>query len=422
MKLSNQKQSSWKLALILFFVTSMVESAGMSHVFSFMPVYLQNMNVGHIETWVGVLSALTFIVGLPLIPLWGVWADRFGGKSVIIRSAYVEMAVFIVLGMSHILIGVVISMLMVGFQLGNTGIMLSSIRKLVPNGKVGFAISLFSVSSPIGMAVGPLVGGVLTSFHVVNLHDLYFIDGLLSFITGTMLLLLYHENQDVRGIVSESTKLNTESVWVTAWKSVHFTFSLYITWVLFGVYTVIMMARQMVNPYLPIAIEHLHIQMSQSTLFIGVLMGLSALVGSAITVFAGKLGDRLGFTRILFISFVASVPVTALLGFSHKLVPFTICLTLFSAFVSIGSAMVFTLFSTLIPESHRNTALNLIYLPLYFGGIVGPTIATGLTHFGLFALFVGASLLFLTGTVFVAFTLLSRSWRSNTAQVSEQNL
>lgn len=32
--------SRWLFVLILFFLTSMVESIGMSHVFSFMPVYL----------------------------------------------------------------------------------------------------------------------------------------------------------------------------------------------------------------------------------------------------------------------------------------------------------------------------------------------------------------------------------------------
>ena len=372
----------------------------MSHVFSFMPLYLQQMNVAHVGTWVGILSALIFVVGLPLVPLWGVWANRIGGKIVIIRSAYVEMVVFGALGLSQSLVGVLISMMLVGFQLGNTGIMLSSIRDRVPNDRVGFAVSLFSVSSPLGMALGPLVGGALTSLHSFTLHDLYLLDGGLSFATGTMLLVFFRE-QDLH----HARRTPGESVWTTAWKSVRFTFSLRITWILFGVYLALMVARQMVNPYLPIAIEHLHMHMTQRTVVIGGLMGWTAFVGAIITVFAGKLGDRVGFVRILAISFAASVPVTLLLGTLHQVVLFTFCLAVFSGMISIGGAMVFSLFATRIPQSHRSTAMNLVYLPLYLGGIIGPATASGLIHLGLFGPFAGAGLMFFAGFVLIMLTL-----------------
>jgi MFS family permease len=136
MNIDNTHQTRWQIALILFFLTSAVESMSMSHVFAFMPVYLQSMHVSYVETWVGILSAVTFVVGLPLVPLWGVWAERYGGKIVVIRSAYVEMIVFVVLALSHSLIGVFAAMMLVGFQLGNTGIMLAAIRQATPDGRV----------------------------------------------------------------------------------------------------------------------------------------------------------------------------------------------------------------------------------------------------------------------------------------------
>ncbi|MCL6442354.1 MAG: MFS transporter [Alicyclobacillus sp.] len=392
--------SGWKLTLALFFVTSIVESMGMSHVFSFLPVYLQQMNISHVETWVGILNSLTFVLGLPLVPLWGVWADRFGGKAVIIRSAYVEMIVFLALGLSTSLAGVFISMLLIGFQLGNTGIMLAVIRRLVPHNRVGFAVSLFSVSSPVGMAFGPLLGGLVTASHLVSLHGLFESDGVLSFLTGTMLLLFYRETR-----VTPDALGGTESAWATAWKSVQSIFTLRITWILFGAYTVVLMGRQMVSPYLPMVIEQLDVHMADTTVLIGSLMGLTALVGAIITVFAGKLGDKVGFTRILSLAFAIGVPVTLLLGMSQQPWPFTLYLTLFSAMTSIGGAMVFALFSTRIPETHRSTALNLVYLPLYVGGIVGPAIASWLASLAQIGPFIGASALFCAGFLLVRLTL-----------------
>lgn len=392
-------RTGWRMVLALFFLTSSVESMSMSHVFSFLPVYLQSMHVIHVETWVGFLSAIIFVMGLPLVPLWGIWAQRYGGKAVVIRSAYVEMIVFLILGFSNSLLGVFIAMLLVGFQLGNTGIMLAAIRNETPDSRVGFAVSVFSVSSSIGMAGGPFIGGLITGLQLLNLHGLYMLDGLLSFMTGTMLLLFYHQAPVDAAEVQMTEHSPGQSAWRAAWKSVRFTFSLRVTWILFGVYTVVMMARQMIMPYLPIAIEHLPFHFISVTMTIGALMGFSAVVGAAITVGAGRLGDKVGFIRILVLSFALALPAVLVLGFSRHTLLFTAALVVFSAAYSIGGAMVFALFSTRIPASHRMTAMNLVYLPLYIGGIVGPSIASGLTHIGLFGPFLGAAVLFLIGVV-----------------------
>jgi MFS transporter, DHA1 family, multidrug resistance protein len=385
----------WQVVLILFFITSSVESMSMSHVFAFMPVYLQSMHVPHVETWVGILSAVTFVVGLPLVPLWGIWAQRYGGKLVVMRSAYVEMVVLVILGLSHSLFGIFSAMMLVGFQLGNTGIMLAAIRQVAPDERVGFAVSVFSLSSSVGMAGGPLVGGIITGLHLLNLHGLYMLDGLLSFITGSMLLFFYRQPILPSVVHGADMKTTRESAWTVAWQSIRFTFSLPVTWTLFAIYTVVMMTRQMITPYLPIAIERLPLHSVSTTMSIGGLMGLSAVIGAVITIVAGRLSDRVGFNRILILAFICSLPAVLLLGLSRDVAWFTLALTVFSAGYSIGGAMVFALFSTRIPETHRSTALNLVYLPLYIGGIVGPGIASGLTRIGLFGPFLGAAVLFI---------------------------
>jgi DHA1 family multidrug resistance protein-like MFS transporter len=387
--------TGWKATLLLFFLTSVIESYGYSHLGAFLPVYIQGMQVHHAATWVGVLNALTFVVGLPLVPLWSVWANRYGGKAVIIRSAYVEALVFTVLGFNHTLPGVVIAMAMTGFQLGNTGIMLSSLRRLVPNDQMGSAVSTFSVSSPVGMALGPLIGGWLVRATPLTLHDLYFIDAVLSVLTGTMLLLFYRETAPAASTASSG--LVRESAWRTAWKSVRFTFSLSVTWILFGIYSLLTIARQMVNPYIPVAIEQIYRHHENLTVAIGAMMGLTALVGAMITVVAGRIGDGVGFTKVLAIAFAVNIPACALLGFSHHLLWFGLLLTVHSAAITIGGAMIFALFSTLIPESHRSTALNLVYLPMYVGGIAGPLLASGLTRFGVAGPFGGAAVVSLIG-------------------------
>ena len=62
---------------------------------------------------------------MPLVPLWGVWADKYSRKAVIVRSALVEAVVFAGVALSREPWQLALSMLLIGFQLGNTGVMLA---------------------------------------------------------------------------------------------------------------------------------------------------------------------------------------------------------------------------------------------------------------------------------------------------------
>ncbi len=66
----------------------MVEGLGVSQIFALVPTYLRDMGVPEADrlAFVGLFSALIFVVGMPLVPLWGVWADKYSRKAVIVRS------------------------------------------------------------------------------------------------------------------------------------------------------------------------------------------------------------------------------------------------------------------------------------------------------------------------------------------------
>jgi MFS transporter, DHA1 family, multidrug resistance protein len=57
-----------------------------------------------------------------------VWAERYGRIPIIARSAFVEMVVFAVLWFAQNRWEAAFGLLLVGFQLGNTGVMLTALR------------------------------------------------------------------------------------------------------------------------------------------------------------------------------------------------------------------------------------------------------------------------------------------------------
>jgi len=120
----------WRILVAVFWVTSMVEGLGVSQIFALLPTYLREMGVAASDrlAFIGLFSALIFVVGMPLVPLWGAWADKYSRKVVIVRSALVEAVVFAGVALAREPWQVALAMLLIGFQLGNTGIMLAGIR------------------------------------------------------------------------------------------------------------------------------------------------------------------------------------------------------------------------------------------------------------------------------------------------------
>ena len=79
-----------------------------------------------------------------------------------------------------------LSMLLIGFQLGNTGIMLGAIRDVVPRRRIGTVIAVFGASGPIGFAVGPALGGFLVDGLGWPLSSIFWVSAGLSIATAAL--------------------------------------------------------------------------------------------------------------------------------------------------------------------------------------------------------------------------------------------
>jgi MFS family permease len=59
-----------------------------------------------------------------------------------------------------------VGLLLVGFQLGNSGVMMATIRDATPRPRLGLALGVFAASSPLGFGAGPTLG----QFMIDDLH------------------------------------------------------------------------------------------------------------------------------------------------------------------------------------------------------------------------------------------------------------
>jgi MFS family permease len=401
---STRRASGWITLLVLFGIASIIEAGSVSHVFRFMPLYLATVNVppAEVPAWTGYLNAAFFLFGLPLVPFWGVWAERYGRVPIIARSAFVEMVVFTVLWFAQNRWEAAFGLLLVGFQLGNTGVMLTALRAATPTGRVGLAISLFGVAPSLGFALGPVTGGWLVDHGVLNLHTLFAVDAALSLAAGVLLLAFAREGVRPPAPSGSAARL--------ALRALRMALTGRVTLIVFGVFGLAYFALQIANPFLPLLVIRLHGGTAGVAGQIGIVFGASALLGALLSPLAGSAGDRYGFRPILAGACVLAATSLGALALAPNLVWLTAAAVALGAASATAISMVFALLATAAPEERRATTLNLVLLPIYFSSVAGAVVGALLVRNGLnTVLFAGAAISLVAALLTTRLPSVSRS-------------
>jgi MFS family permease len=391
------RRQDWRVLVGVFWVTSMIEGLGVSQIFALVPTYLRQMGVPEADrlAFVGLFSALIFVVGMPLVPLWGVWADKYSRKAVIVRSALVEAVVLAGVALSREPWQLALSMLLIGFQLGNTGVMLAGIRDVTPRRRLGTVMGIFGASSAVGMALGPTLAGLLIDGLGWTLSAVFWLSAALS--VGTALLVTFG-SREVRPEVVPQGRILT-----LAFGAVRGVLADPAVRRIFLIFGVSFLASQMSRPYLPVLVETLVGTGPGLASSIALVMGTAALVGGLIAPLGGVLGDRIGFRPVLAGALAAGGIVMVLMPFVPAVAALAGLAVVLSTAAATVSAMVFGLLATDVPSERRSATLNLVYLPLYAAGILGPALGAGIVSVaGLPGPFLLGGAVFIVGAIVIA--------------------
>ncbi len=384
----------WRIVVAIFWITQLVESMGVSQVFALLPTYLRELGVPEADRlpFVGLYSSLVFVLGLPLVPLWGVWADKISRKAVIIRSALVEVVVFGLAALAHEPWQLALAVVLIGFQLGNTGVMLAAIRDATPRRRLGTTIALFGAAGPVGFAVGPALAGLLIDGLGWGIPGVFALSSGLSLFTA---LLVGLGTREIRPEV-----IPAGSVLRLALSAVRGVLADPAVRGLFAVYGVVFLANQVSRPYAPVLVERLVGTGPGLASSIGLVVGVAALVGAVMSPVAGLAADRVGFRPVLLAALVTGGLMSLLMPAMPVVGLLALTAVGLGAAVATTGAMVFSLLATEVPAARRSATLNLVYLPLYVAGILGPVLGAGMSSVaGAPGPFVLGGVVFLLGAV-----------------------
>jgi DHA1 family multidrug resistance protein-like MFS transporter len=366
-------RNDWRLTIALFALTGLVESLAFGHLSAFTPLYLRQLHVapGDVPRWTGILSSLGFIIGLPMLPFWGVLADRYGRKIIIIRSSVAAALIYALSALAPNVYWLGFARFWGGFVLGNTGVMMAVQADITPRDRLGTAVAIISAGSPVGMAVGPMLGGQIVD--TLGVRSLLWLDtGLTLLVVLALVLFLREEPREVdrtqtaRAGVAEAIRAIVHTPLVAG---------------LFGVVFFLALGLSMAMPYTPILVAQLYHGLRPGTT-IGVVLTLTGITMAVSTPIWGRIGDRRGHLAVL--RLCATLVAVTLAGQAAATTVSQVGFWRAAQGLCQGGigAMSMTLLALYSPRERRSSILTLSLLPQQLAWFLGPLAASGISAFG----------------------------------------
>jgi len=366
----------WVVLLLVFTLAGVVESQAFGHLNAFRPLYLQQLGVPapNIPTWTGVLAALGFVIGLPLLPFWGVWADRYSRKLIIVRSAYVEGIMFTVAALAPNVWVLAVAQLFSGFVLGNTGVMLAMLADVTPRKRLGMAVGIASAGFPIGSSIGPFFGGLIAQGP--GIRALLGVDAGLSALMGLALTLIVRE---------ELHKSRTgETVGRMLRAAVYAIVSSPIVLRLFILYFLAMYGYSLASPFIPILLQKWYTGDPRELAgVIGLTLTLAGIAMAIMTPIWGRIGDTAGRWIVLPICLAGIMAGLSVAALAQSLLPLQLDIIGMGLFQGGIGTTVIALLALLTPPERRAPILNFSLLPSQLSWFVGPITGAALARVSL---------------------------------------
>lgn len=377
MSRAREGHPAWRRIVAVYIAVQFAEIFGVSMIYSYLPLALEGTGVpiGDIASLTGIAIAGLFVIGAPQVPIWLAVAELRSRRLVIVRSGLIALAALIAFAVADQAWQLVAATVALGFWLGNTGVMLATIREVAPASERARAISLFSAAAPMGFAAGPLLAAWLIGGLGLTLAAPIAVAALVN---GVLIVANIIAIPDVRPTVRQRG-----SVLQVARRGIVEVLTDPITR---SGYLVLMLAiagERMLRPALPLRIAEVSIGPDVAGIAeplatpgvagaVGLLIGLTALAGAlaapAIAFYAFR---RLGIARSAGGAFLAGVAAAAALAVAPTLPLLAVAITVIAAVSALLQAAVFTWLAERVAPARRSAALSLSLFPLYAGNVAG---------------------------------------------------
>ncbi|GAI99003.1 unnamed protein product, partial [marine sediment metagenome] len=221
-------------------------------------------------------------------PIWGIVADRWGRKPMVLRAMFGAGTVLALIGLAPDIYYVIALRFAQGLLSGTVAAASALVAASTPRNKMPFAMGLLMVAVFGGASFGPLAGGFMAD--IVGYKAAFFITGGLLFSGGLIVLLLVKEKFE-RPAKGQRASLSSLLRLAKSREMLPLLLAL----------CALHAAPQMMIPIISLFIRELDPSGMAATAS-GLAFGLMGMVAAISAIIAGRLGGHISLKRILVIS------------------------------------------------------------------------------------------------------------------------
>lgn len=371
----------WQRTLYTVVVAQVIAMLGFNISVPFLPFYIEELGVtefNQVAFWVGLINSAAPLSMALAAPFWGMLADRYGRKPMLVRSMLGGALMIGLMGAVRSVPQLAVLRILQGTLSGTVAAATTLVATSLPREHCGFGLGLLQTAIFAANSLGPLAGGLVGG--AFGYRVAFLGAGILLLLAGVLVLALVHEEfvpsprraRAGNPLASTARGLAEQPVLP----------------VMLALLMMNSLSGQVTNPMLPLYVQTLVPSIEQATAATGLIIGATALANALSAIWVGRAADRLGRRRTL----LACLAVGSLVYFPQMFTRHPLQLLALRFIMGLAMGGVIPTANAVIaeraPEGHQGSIYGISASLNALGRALGPALGTVLvTNLGLASVF-----------------------------------
>ena len=411
---------NWKKNLLFVWLSQLLSLAGFAFAMPFIAVYIRDTwgitGEKELGVWMAAFNFFGMLSFCISTPIWGILADRYGRKLMLLRAYYADAVIFPCFLLAPNPYWLIAARFIASAFTGTVSASQTIVVTTTPKEHHGFALGLLMSAIWTGNLIGLAAGGFVVQYcgytiAFITCGAMYFIGGLLAHI-----FVVDNFQPEEASLNSElgirNSELNERPTEADFGKRAEARIGSGATpsrnsilssmsglslgvWLIFGLIVITAVARKFDEPYIPLMVECIH-GPDKTAMHTGWISALAALGGMISGALIGKLCDLYSPKRITVPALLASGVTMAMQGLAMSLIGYAGWR--FLHYVAAGGleAIYLSILSKVTPANRQGAVFGLSS-SLRMGGILIATVISGfiIYYLGVRAIYLSAGVIFL---------------------------